>query len=355
MRRESGLVETFTVTIIILLIGAISLMVVVGVMTHLTNKPFLISYATSKSMEPTIKYGDLFIIIPKELCKIEQGDIIVFNSEEGILVHRIVGYRDGGYLTKGDANPFIDQERISPVKDDQIIGKVLMLGGKPLLVPRLGIFITKLLANIQVYRVWLGAGLGIAGISLIVYDAKRGEKKRERAVTRLKIRDIFIISAIFLLTLSTAFMLMSRAEHEIIYVTSSTGGEFAKAPGEEFEQVMEVKNRGLIPIIVFTTMDGKMSTLNSEPPLIIAPLETRTLHIMLRAESGIGVHREKLTMRWYPLLLPPFIIEKLYYINELCPIAMINALLLSPLIALYAFHYRSIRFIIIGGNRRWMR
>ena len=60
------------------------------------------------SMSGTIEPGDLILIQKKD--KYYSGEIITFLPEGATIptTHRIVGYVEGGYKTKGDANKFDD-------------------------------------------------------------------------------------------------------------------------------------------------------------------------------------------------------------------------------------------------------
>lgn len=90
-------------------------------------------------MEPTVTQQDAFVVGPA--LTVNQGDVIVFDQSDtrsGFqepTVHRVVGQTDRGYITKGDANPTTDQKAGSPpVTEDQILGKVVTLGGTLLIV-----------------------------------------------------------------------------------------------------------------------------------------------------------------------------------------------------------------------------
>ncbi len=67
----------------------------------------------SNSMNPTFRKGD--IVIYKKEKNILPGDIIVFEYESKIIIHRVVSINKN-YVTKGDANNTIDYIKIK--KDD---------------------------------------------------------------------------------------------------------------------------------------------------------------------------------------------------------------------------------------------
>lgn len=80
----------------------------------------------SGSMEPTLSIDDLVIIKAKE--KYERGDIVVFESENKLIVHRIVKINDDFVVTKGDANN-VDDDKIEVNKiKGYVIGHISGIG-----------------------------------------------------------------------------------------------------------------------------------------------------------------------------------------------------------------------------------
>ena len=63
----------------------------------------------SNSMNPTFQRGD--IVIYKKEDKIVPGDIIVFQYQNQIIVHRVI-YINEYYITKGDANNTVDYIKV---------------------------------------------------------------------------------------------------------------------------------------------------------------------------------------------------------------------------------------------------
>lgn len=78
-----------------------------------------IANVLSGSMEPTFSPGTLLLV--KETGEIEKGDIVVYQSGQSLVVHRVIEIRKDQITTKGDANNTPD-----PVFDrSQIRGKVI--------------------------------------------------------------------------------------------------------------------------------------------------------------------------------------------------------------------------------------
>jgi len=79
----------------------------------------------TESMTPKLKVGEM--IMTKEADDLKPGDIISFYSDDPAIknqvnTHRIVAIKDGGFITKGDSNPFVDAYF---VRRETVIGKVV--------------------------------------------------------------------------------------------------------------------------------------------------------------------------------------------------------------------------------------
>ncbi len=92
------------------------------------GQPILLGFVVTGTMSPTVEPGDGFIAIPPELAgDIEDGYVVTFEAEQigggGLTTHRIVRKTERGYITRGDANPFTDQDGGSefsrPITDDE--------------------------------------------------------------------------------------------------------------------------------------------------------------------------------------------------------------------------------------------
>ncbi len=114
---------------------------------------FKISTVISESMEPTIKKGDLIIVISDDKENIMENDIIVFNNylptttggyKQAEVVHRYIDTGESGnYITQGDNNDDRDVIRtsdgsVTELTYDQVVGKyafrVPFIGWIPILI-----------------------------------------------------------------------------------------------------------------------------------------------------------------------------------------------------------------------------
>ena len=105
------------------------------VLSKVLQSEYPMAAITSGSMWPTMKKGDLVFIKGVEgKEEIEIGDIVVYQNPQGFTIHRVVEFKDGQVVTKGDANNTED----TPVAWRDIIGKTVEWRGKPFKISKLG-------------------------------------------------------------------------------------------------------------------------------------------------------------------------------------------------------------------------
>ena len=81
------------------------------------QKPLVV---ISGSMEPTLKVGGILYYEKIDINEFDEGDILVYQTKEHIISHRIVNINENGFITKGDINNSVDNYLVS---DEQILGK----------------------------------------------------------------------------------------------------------------------------------------------------------------------------------------------------------------------------------------
>jgi signal peptidase I len=76
-----------------------------------------ISVVLSSSMEPELSVND--VVIVKHQDSYETGDIVVYQLDDSLVIHRIVYINDDEVITQGDANDIADE----PISISDIKGK----------------------------------------------------------------------------------------------------------------------------------------------------------------------------------------------------------------------------------------
>lgn len=106
------------------------------VLSTTLGTPYPMAAITSGSMWPAFREGDLVFIKHVEPAELQVGDVVVFrNVTNGTFtIHRIVRLDSETFTTKGDAN--FDPD--APVKYADLIGRTVLISGKPLRVPYAG-------------------------------------------------------------------------------------------------------------------------------------------------------------------------------------------------------------------------
>ena len=124
--KKTGTLATVLRRLILILLG-----LTLGMVLYFTNAqkiignqlpmPFGIGIADvlSGSMEPTFSKGTLLIV--KETDEVKKGDIVVYQSGNTLVVHRVIDIQDDRITTQGDANNTADE----PFDRSQLKGKVV--------------------------------------------------------------------------------------------------------------------------------------------------------------------------------------------------------------------------------------
>lgn len=74
----------------------------------------------SGSMEPVLKVGAILYYHKEDMDSFHCDDILVYKTKKHIVSHRIVDISDDWFITKGDANPSVDSNK---VYKEQVLGK----------------------------------------------------------------------------------------------------------------------------------------------------------------------------------------------------------------------------------------
>lgn len=321
------------------------------------GQPILLGFVETDSMEPTLDTNDGYIAIPSPFTgPIEQGDIIVFKAQKlhggGLTTHRVVEKTEYGYITKGDANPFRDQEgNEPPVKDGQVVAKALQINGEVVVIPSLGIAVTQIQEVLSTIQLYLGALLGttlflgtqgllnlIVLLCLLTYGLlilrEQQRKQRFREYTRdigTNTRLVVVAITLILLVSVTAAMVLPSGVHQIAVESNLDPGstQTGLQPRESVTAETKVPNNGLLP--VFVIFEPRTDGIEATPKeLHIGSREFTSTEITVTApQEEIQVNRILVEHR-YLALLPTSVIRALYQFHPWAPIVVIDALIGIP-------------------------
>jgi len=335
-------------------------LVVVAVVALLVGQvlgtPVLLGYVETGSMEPTMNPGDGFVAVPSALAgDVQEGDVVVFRAEKiqggGLTTHRVVDVTERGYVTRGDANPFTDQDGGEPpVKDAQVVAKALQVGGTVVVIPNVGTVVTGLqeafetvqrqLAVLTGNSVFLGAqGLAYLLLALsallYVFDLLYSGRGPQRDNSRDRRRDhgvspavIVAVLAAILVIAATAAMTVPAGSEEFGVVSAEFSAESPTVieTGETSTLPYRVPNAGLIPLYAYVEPASEGVRVSPER-VRVGGRDSATVDVTLTAPDETGYYRRFVTEHRYLAVLPHSVIETLYGTHPWLPILAIDAVL----------------------------
>ncbi|WP_152039564.1 S26 family signal peptidase [Salinigranum salinum] len=339
-----------------LLAVVVVLSLVVG---QVLGQPVLLAFVETGSMSPTLEPGDGFVAIPAQLTgPPEAGDVVTFRAEEiqggGLTTHRVVGETERGYVTRGDANPFTDQDSDEPpVKDAQIVAVAWQPGGEVFVVPGLGTAVEGVQGGLEWAQRTLAALLGTRsllgtqGIAYLLFGAtllyyvvgeflSKNGKERTRDGRRgrdsgLDPRLVTLALTLLLVGGATAAMVGPAGQQEYGVVSAEFESERPTVipMGESNTIPYAVGNGGFVPVYVY--VEPASEGVAVEPDrLRVERGEIRNASVTLSAPPRTGYYRRFVVEHRYLALLPPATIDTLHATHPWAPIVVIDLLIGVP-------------------------
>lgn len=346
LRRSLRLAVTLAVVLV-----AVSL-----VAGNLLGQPILLSYVETGSMEPTMNAGDGFVAVPPSIAgEVETGDVVTFRAEEiqggGLTTHRVVEETERGYITRGDANPFTDQDNDEPpVRSEQIVAVAWQPGGSVLTIPHLGTAVETLQGSIQTLQVRLAGLFGtrsllglqgltylLLGATVVLYvldlylsDGESRERDRGRD-TGTSTRLLVAAMALGLVLAATAAMAAPAGSQEFTIVSAEFESEsqFVIEQGTSTSIEYPVGNSGFIPIVAYLEPGGEGVDVQPRE-LRVESHSVENTTLTLSAPPETGAYRRYVVEHRYLAVLPPSTIRTLYGVHPWLPVIAIDALIAVP-------------------------
>jgi len=355
-----------------LLQAAVALFVVAIVAGQMLGYPVLLGFVETGSMQPTLEPNDGFVAIPTPLAgPIEEGDVVTFRAEEiqggGLTTHRVVGERDGGYVTRGDHNPFTDQQGGEPpVPRDEVLAVALQVGGEVVVLPDVGVAVA---ATRSVFGA-VGDALGLDGgptqLATVLFatlagaflldellatpeDARPERRSANREAGYDAGRLLLAGVALVLLVATLSMTLPSGVEavtYDSVEPERSSGGGIPA--GGERAVPLEFSNGGYVPTVVFLdTPDG--APLTSEA-LVLGPRERASVNVTVSAPSDPGRYEQRVVQRRYVGVLPVSVLRALNAVHPWLAVAAVDAFVGSVLFVAGRFLLGRGRLRLRGGR-----
>ncbi|MXV64626.1 signal peptidase I [Natronorubrum sp. JWXQ-INN-674] len=357
--------------------AVIALALILLLVGQLLGQPILLGYVATGSMEPTMNAGDGFVAIPSVLTgSVDEGDVVVFQARElhggGLTTHRVVGETDEGYVTKGDANPFTDQDGAEPhVTDGQIVAEAWQVNGEVVTIPHLGSAIMGVQSTAEsasgtiapvlglttsADSEGLGALLVAAGVALLGFGTlldRLGPGRRETTRTRSRQNVIAFWTALGLVllmfvTFATAAMVVPSGTTEYGLVSTETPEDDPQilAPGETGELTRTIENAGYLPIVVVHEAESRNVATDPSTQTIGIRSSGETT-VQLTAPETTGEYTRHVGEYRYLTVLPPSVLVWLHGLHPLAAIAAVNGVIVGVAVAVV--------LVLFGHNDLRMR
>lgn len=345
---------------------AITVILVVLIVTIIASQLFgfppPISYVATDSMEPQLEPGDGFVGIPKPLAgDISEGDVITYRAQilggGGLTTHRVVDETEEGYITKGDNNPFTDQEGDEPpVTDAQIELVALQIGGQIVKIPFVGqaagLAKAGLGAVVGLLSIdTIGAGnpgvvIGVVGLVLvagsIVYDAVTDDKTRsmKRSGRRDGVIDsrLILLAVLLILSLPLFSMTMLAGSTDEMNIVSTTTPQpddrSLIQAGTSIESTMSIRNGQPVPMVIVVESTSDSLEIYDQVLPVAAGERVETGYRMW-APDETGSYVRSRSVRFYIHVLPASVIGFLHGLHPVIALIVTTGVVLSPVAVLF--------------------
>jgi len=345
---------------------ALELLFVVVVLSLLAGaalgQPVLLSFVETGSMVPTMQPGDGFVAVPTPLAGgIEEGDVIVFEAQQlnggGLTTHRVVGETERGYITRGDANPFPDQDGSEPpVTNGQIVAVALQVNGEVVVIPELGTAVEGMNGAVGAVQrrlaITLGsrALLGTQGLAFLIAGAgalvllvgaltddggrrrRSGDRDRSRARKgvygglRLAVGMALVVA---LVSAGTMAAMSGTQEYGLVSAEFDSDSPTTVRTGENGSLTYPALNGGQLPVVAF--YESASDNVAVEPDRVrLGRGEQRNVTVTLQAPPETGYYPQYVTENRYFAVLPLGLITWLYGVHPWLPLAATSGVLATP-------------------------
>jgi signal peptidase len=290
------------------------------------------------------------------------------------VTHRVVDVTDRGIITKGDANPFTDQDgREPPVQRPQVVAKALQVGGEVVAIPAVGagvIAIGDVLAGVQQQvsgvqqqlaalfqtRSLLGTqglayilfGLGVSAYLLSFLTGQGGSRGRDRGAGRdVKTMNVTLIiggmTILLVIVISLSMVLAGGTQtFEVISSDSDAPGHRVIGKGTTETVTYSVPSNGVMPVMVFLESDDERVSITEKELYVPSNGHTNTT-VALTAPPETGAYLLYLNEHRYLAVLPQGTIRALYHVHPWLPIIVIDAL--------FGIGFAGLSFALVGWGK----
>jgi signal peptidase I len=308
----------------LLLVFVVLCTVIAAVGSAITKKPVLLTVIRSNSMYPVWERGDMVII--DNLNKdedIRDGDIVFFKAEEGSLAtkgwiaHRVIGGNaKEGFITKGDANRYSDQEsdNTGSIERKWIAGRAMEIGGNPIVLNKIG-YLSLWMEKYQSNPLLLPGFALILGIIIVIGELLPGQKHKKKSKSSgMELQLIYFIGGLSISIIVGGTMITSGHTLNQVYEVSEQsqgviiGSDVGilKVGDSVTRPLSEIKNESIFPLIGVITTNDKQIELSHKKVTLLKGEQINSTYTVNAKNPG-KYHSTIKVGLFYPLLPSSFI------------------------------------------------
>jgi signal peptidase len=326
------------------------LLVVALLAGQFLGQPLLLGFVQTDSMQPALEPGDGFVALPPQLVgPVEHGDVVTFDAATldggGLTTHRVVGQREGGFVTRGDGNSFTDQQgEEPPVPRERIVAVALQVNGGVVAIPGLGTFVGEAQALIvtaggllnlhgspQTLATLLLALLGIVYLVDELLAAPERTERTNRASTResgYSTRRLVFVGAGIIVLVATVSMVSATGTTTVEFGSTTEGQLTQGTPGGDpsLSTPLQFSNDGLVPtvaVIQSRTSDVSMS----KEALVVGPGEQASVNATLTTPAEATGADRRIVQHSYIGVVPVSVLTALHALHPWVAIAAVDLFL----------------------------
>jgi len=308
--------------------------------------PLGLAFVETGSMAPTMEPGDGFVALPPAILGgVDEGDVVTFdaqNIENGRLTtHRVVGGTPDGYITRGDANAFTDQQSNEPpVPRDRVVAEAVQVGGTVVVIPNLGDAVSAVRGafaavgdpfGLSVNQVVAFVLVALLAAYLLDESGAAGEKRTDRSTRRADGFSglLFVVGAVVLvLTMATLSMTAASGAMAVPYdsVDPNAAGQGGIPAGTTANASIELRNGGVVPMTAILDSPSQNAGLAAER-VSLGPRGNRSVNLSITAPPSTGSYEVTVERRQYLAVLPAGVLAELSAVNHWLAVLAVDLLL----------------------------
>ncbi len=307
----------------IVLILLASSFVISSILTSVFSLPYGWQLDATQSMVPLIYPGNIILVLPlfghpylHEIVEYYQPYLHIY------IVHEVIGFKDGGYITKGINNPAPDPWIVNR---SWIVGYVPQVFGYPIQIPYLGYAVKYVVQESGINEKTLIPVLVVIMIVAEIMDRRQIKMKKPRKLVTQTGKEIFLAFFIFS-TMVTAIVLAHQFGRIESQWRSIVGGTpaidrqtsyylyFGVLPENTINTFTLQLGAKIPTLVVFT---GPSDIVFEQDPIEVNGNVTENITVY---SGGVGLHSELVNVIWIPYVLPP---KVALFIARLNPILLL--------------------------------